>query len=238
MKTVQGLAALVSISLVGGSLVWSDPSPAPAGGGTVKGKITFKGDAPKLAAKKVEKDAEACGHTEVPDESLQVGEGGGLKNAVVLIRGVAGDFKPDDAKVTAFDQKGCLFDPHVLVVQKGAKVSLKNSDKVAHNVNLQATKNAAFNEIIGSDKDKVVTFGETEKMSLSCNIHNWMNGWIVVHDSPFFAVTDDKGEFSIAGVPAGEYEVQLWHEKAKGEKQKVKVADGADAALNAEMTAK
>ncbi len=230
MKTVRGAMLVAGLSLVGSAWLVADPAPAPAGG-TVKGKITWSGPAEKKPAKKVTADAEACGHTEVADESLEVGEGGALKNAVVMINGVAGDFKPADGEMAMFDQKGGVFSHHVLAVMKGAKVSLKNSDTVAHNVNISAKKNPAINETIAGGSAKEVSFSESEKIPVACNIHPWMTAWIVVHDNPFLAVTDAKGEFSIAGVPAGEYEARIWHELGKLGKATVKVADGGEATV-------
>ena len=213
------------------------PPLGPAAGngpGTLKGKITFGGPASNHPPIQIggQPAAQGCGQNMIADESLIVGEGGGLKNAVVLIMNVPGGAPPANAQMALFDQKGCVFSPHVLAVQKNAQVQLKNGDQVAHNVNVTAFKNASFNDLITAGMSKVVTFAEPEKIAVACNIHGWMKGYIVVHDSPFFAVTDEKGEFSITGVPAGTYDVRVWHESAGQEKKSVTIPAGGAAELN------
>ena len=66
-------------------------------------------------------------------------------------------------------------------------------------------------------------------IKITCDAHGWMHAWWVATDTPYFAVTDDKGNYSIAGVPPGEHQVEVWQEKLGTEDQKVEVKDGATA---------
>ena len=67
---------------------------------------------------------------------------------------------------------------------------------------------------------------------MTCDAHGWMHGWWVATDTPYFAVTDDKGNFTIKDVPPGNYTVEVWQEKLGTADQKVDVKDGASASAN------
>src|SRR6266478_2696857 len=99
--------------------------------GALAGKITLSGLAPKLANLPVTRDMKLCGNSK-PDESLEVSDGGGVKNAVVWFTDMPlpPDFKPGKEKL---DQQQCVFVPHVVVAPSGATLEVTNSDKVLHN---------------------------------------------------------------------------------------------------------
>ena len=71
---------------------------------------------------------------------------------------------------------------------------------------------AILNPIV---KEKKATFSKSEPdpFYIKCDVHPWMKTWVLVSDHPYFAVTDEKGNFSIDGIPAGTYEVVCWQEK-------------------------
>src|SRR5438067_13671025 len=104
--------------------------------GTLAGKVTLSGLAPKLANLPVTRDMKTCGNNK-PDESLAVGDGGAVKNAVIWFPEVSlpRDFKPGKEKL---DQQLCVFVPHVLAAPIGTTVDVVNSDKALHNVRVQA----------------------------------------------------------------------------------------------------
>ncbi len=215
----------------------SAPPAHSAGPGLLRGRITFTGPNPGARNLAIGAPQAGC-PAAIADESLLVGAGGGLKNAVVLVAGAPGTGAPDPAAVALFDQKGCAFNPRVLVVAKGAKVGLRNSDTVAHNTNISAVKNSGFNGTIPAGETQSVVFAEAERMEVVCNIHPWMKGWIVVHDGPAFAVTAADGSFTIPNLPAGTYEVRLWHEAAKSAKQSVTIPPGGEAVLESALSPK
>jgi hypothetical protein len=79
---------------------------------------------------------------------------------------------------------------------------------------------------------------QPEVIKVTCDAHGWMHGWWVATDTPYFAVTDDKGNYSIAGVPPGDYTVEVWQEKLGTDDQKASVKDGATATTNFTMKPK
>ena len=128
----------------------------------------------------------------------------------------------DEAKSAAsqvevvFDQKNCIFEPHVLGVMNGAKVQVKNSDPVNHNVNSKL-RNNGFNSLLagGQTIARPIEAAERQPGEVTCDIHPWMRAWWMVLDSPYFAVTDAQGNFEIKNVPAGTQKVVVWQEAAK-----------------------
>src|SRR5262249_41400864 len=112
-----------------------------------------------------------------------------------------------------FDQEKCTFVPHVLATMTGVKVDLKNSDPVNHNINSRL-RNNGFNKLLSATKDEMLPVSAAERTpgESTCEIHPWRKAYWMVRDNPYFAVTDDKGNFEIKNVPAGTQKVVVWHE--------------------------
>lgn len=226
------IAACAAVAL--GAATWA--GPASAAGGTVSGTVKFEGTAPAPKQIDITKDKDVCGLKPHFNQSLVVGGGGGIANAVVVIKGAKGDAKGQEVK---FDQKGCQYNPHVLAFPAGSTVDIVNSDGILHNIHTYSTANPPFN--MAQPKFKKVIKKELDKpevVKVTCDAHNWMRGWWYVTDTPYFAVTDDKGNFSIANVPPGNYTVEVWQEKLGTEDQKVDVKDGQTATANFSMKPK
>ena len=83
-----------------------------------------------------------------------------------------------------------------------------------------------------------VTVAKPELIQVTCDAHGWMNGWWVSASNPYYAVTDDKGNFAIKDVPPGDYTVTIWQEKLGKQEQKVSVKAGAPTKLDVSMKSK
>jgi plastocyanin len=211
--TTSLLAAVVACSAV-----------APAGAdewGTLKGRFVLGGDAAAPAALTVDKDVEVCGKHKLLAEEFVIGEGKGVANVVVFVRDKKVKVKPELAAAAkeakpVLDNINCRFEPHVLFVQAGQELTIKNSDTVGHNSNIATVKNAPSNNLIpaGGEVKAKFTADEAVPAQVTCNIHPWMKGWLVVRDNPYAAVSKADGSFEIADLPAEEVELQFWHEKA------------------------
>jgi len=230
IRVVLAACAGVALSMsVGASL-------ASAAGGTISGTVKYDGTAPAPKPVEVTKDKEVCGLHQHFQEDLIVGSGGGIANAVVIVKGAKGDAKPGDV---TFDQKGCDYVPHVLAFPAGSTVKIVNSDGILHNIHTYSEKNPSFN--MAQPKFKKVIEQKVEKpevIKVTCDAHGWMHGWWVATDTPYFAVTDDKGNYSIKDVPAGDYTIEVWQEKLGTDDQKASVKDGATATTNFSMKPK
>jgi len=158
----------------------------------------------------------------------------GMKGkSVVYVEAIAGKTFPAPKDHPVMDQKGLVFTPHVMPVLQGTTVEFLNSDTVQHNV---------FWTAIGTDKKaghnlgtwpkgekRSFTFDKPGVVPLLCNVHPEMGAYIVVSPTPYFAETDDAGNYKIKDVPDGSYTVTVFHEGAKNQSKPVSVAGGGKA---------
>ncbi len=155
--------------------------------------------------------------------------------SVVYLESTSGSVAAAADKKATMDQKGLLFQPHVLVVQAGTTVEFLNSDKVQHNV---------FWPSISGDKKKghnMGTWPQGEKrpfkftdpgvVSLLCNVHPEMAGYIIVSPTPYFAETSADGAYALSNVPDGDYTITAWHEGKKTQSKKITVQGDTTADL-------
>jgi plastocyanin len=139
--------------------------------------------------------------------------------SVVYVDAISGKTFPAPEKHVLMDQKGLLFQPHVLAVQQGTTVDFLNSDTVAHNVFWPAISgNKKLGHNLGTwpkGEKKSYKFDQPGVVPLLCNVHPEMSGYIVVSPTPYYAETDASGNYKIANVPDGSYKVTAWHEGSK-----------------------
>ena len=206
-------------------------------GGSVSGTVKFKGTAPAPKKLDVSKDKEVCGKSPKVDQSLVVNNGN-LANAVVTITDIKSGKKIDAKKVT-LDQKGCEYQPHVLAFPVGTTVEILNPDGILHNVHSYSKVNSPFNMAQPKFKKTLdVKIDKPEAIEVKCDVHGWMQGWLVATESPYVAVTDNSGNFKLTDVPPGSYTVEVWHEKLGKNTQKVTVKAKEDAKVNFEVAGK
>jgi plastocyanin len=183
----------------------------PARAGDLVGEIAFEGPAPVLPPLKVNKDGKVCG-TSVEDQSVIVTEGH-LKNVVVTARGEGLNPPAPVAAVFEVDQKACLYVPHVQAVPVGSTLELVNSDPVLHNVHGRDGMSTTFNLAMPVKGMRIPRpLSKPAVVHLRCDVHNFMDGYVLVVDAPF-SVTGQDGRYAIRGLPAGTYEVKAWHER-------------------------
>ena len=145
----------------------------------------------------------------------------------------AGAATPAADKPVTMDQKGLRFEPHVMVIQVGTSVDFLNSDKVQHNVfwpSISGDKKKTHN--MGTwpqGQKRPFKFSDPGVVTLLCNVHPEMAGYIIVSPSPYFAETDADGAYNIANVPDGQYTVNAWHEGKKLQSKKITVTGNTTA---------
>ncbi len=190
------------------------------------GKVVLEGEKPEAKPLVIDPTkAEGCGTVETQDQTLIVDPKGGIANVVVVVAVEGQTVKPLE-KPLVLDQKSCRFDPHVAIVPVGSTVEFHNSDKVTHNVHTYPTKNETMNSMISPDKHESRKLDKEDRIKIGCDIHPWMNSYLVVADSNFYAVTGTDGSFKIEGLPAGEHKVSYWHETLGKGSGTIKVAEG------------
>jgi plastocyanin len=155
--------------------------------------------------------------------------------SVVYVDAVAGKTFPPPSQRPVMDQKGLVFNPHVMVVQVGTTVDFLNSDAVQHNVfwpSISGNKKEGHN--LGTwpkGEKRAFQFNTPGVVPLLCNVHPEMSGYIIVSPTPYFAETDASGAYKIDNVPDGKYNVVAWHEGMKTQTKPVDVAGTGKADL-------
>jgi plastocyanin len=205
------LAALVvTAGLVAPALAYEVATVADAG--VVAGVVKFTGPPPKLEPLAVNKNRDVCGDRK-DSEALVLGPDLGVRGSVILVEGVARGKKPGAEIV--LDNNRCVFVSHVSAVMAGERARVKNSDAILHNTHGFLGKPTVFNLAL-PNRDQMIDI--TKRLTrpgvvrVVCDAHPHMSAWMIVHDSPYYAVTDARGAFRIDGVPPGTYKVTMWHE--------------------------
>ncbi len=212
--------------------------------GVFKGVVTFKGTPParkRLFEKndaKIEKpdDRAVCAAEDYYSDEFIVNEkaSNGVANVVIYIEKTPAGYTPPPVpeEPAIFDQKGCRFIPHILIVRCNQKLLIKSGDPVVHNTNITSLRNTGFNQTIAvNNRDGVeYTFKKPESrpVPVKCDLHNWMKAHHLPLEHPLAAVTDAEGKFEIKGVPPGKHTFIVWHEMCGYLNRKLEVDIKAD----------
>ncbi|MCU1300841.1 MAG: hypothetical protein JWQ87_1125 [Candidatus Sulfotelmatobacter sp.] len=211
-----------------------------AGEGKITGTVKLDGPAPHMKGIDMGKDpycAKAHANDPAHLETYVVGADGGLANVVVYIsEGLSGSAAAESsATEPVFDQKNCMYTPHVLGLTVEQKFKVTTSDQTTHNIHPlpnPMTGNIPWNQSQPPGAAPVEkSWKAPEMIPVQCNIHPWMHGWFAVVKGPH-ATSDTKGTYTISNVPAGNYTVTAWQEAAGTQTQKVTVAAGGAGSAN------
>ena len=233
MKLPYSLSALAILGLAAAPLAASGNGEGPPEGSTLVGKVVFEGDElPTMeeldVSSKPEHEEHCMAASDRKARTLIVDpESKGIANVFVEIRKVTKDDWTPEAEFAPSDQLHCRFEPHVMVVPTGVDITFKNSDPFMHNVHFYCVKNKAENFGIPENGSKAVTLKSDEKIRIKCDVHTWMDSWMIATSNPYHALTGADGSFSIEGVPEGKYEIRFWHESLGTLKKKKVEFDGS-----------
>jgi hypothetical protein len=193
--------------------------------GDLSGTFVLDGPPPTPVPITVTKDVEYCGKHKLVNESLVVNAATkGVANIIVYLEIQRGQPKPEThpsyaesaAAEVRLDNDKCRFQPHVVLLQTTQTLILGNKDAVGHNTKVDTFVNPPINPIIPAGADLKSQFPSPERLpsQVSCNIHPWMNAWLVIKDHPYMAASDSEGAFQLKNLPAGKWTFQAWHEKS------------------------
>jgi plastocyanin len=145
--------------------------------------------------------------------------------SVVYVDTISGKTFPAPTQHPVIDQKGLVFQPHLTAVQVGTTVDFLNSDSVAHNVFWTSVGgNKKLNHNLGTwpkGERKSFKFDTAGAVPILCNVHPEMSAYLVVVPTPYFATSDQAGNYKIENVPDGSYTVVAWHEGSKNQSKPV-----------------
>ncbi len=134
---------------------------------------------------------------------------GMARDAVVYLQGEA---KAVPLSKAIIDQRDKMFSPHVSCVTRGTTMQFPNNDTVFHNVFAYFDASKFDLGMYPRGASKSIKMEKIGVVALLCNVHSDMSAYIVVVDTPFYAVTDKQGRFVLKDVPPGSYTLHVWHE--------------------------
>jgi len=195
-----------------------EPTPIdPASTGTLLVRVRYQGDPPPMKVLNMSSVPPcAAAHPGPVLAGDALVHDGKVENAFVWLKAGLGErvfAVPTEPAV--MDQVGCVYVPRVLGVQVGQPIEFRNSDALLHNVHGKPARSPRWNvSLARQGTQRVVRVDKPEvAISVGCDVHPWMQGWVAVVDHPFFGVTGPDGQVTLQGVPAGTYTVGVWHER-------------------------
>jgi len=204
--------------------------------GTIRGVIQVNGDfpPPKKVSFGTETACNAAHDGPVYFDTALASEGK-LQNAFVWVKqGLEGYAFPTPTEEQVVDQRGCIYQPHVVGVQVGQPLTFVNSDATTHNVHTMPSKGTGANfSMPRKGMRSTRTFKRPQvMMKTKCDIHPWMSAWIGVVPHPAFAISAADGTYEIKGVPPGDLVLEVWHEKLGTQTQTVTLAAKGEASID------
>lgn len=235
MTRLRFIASLSVLMLSAFAILYSVPNITAAGGGKVTGTIKLDGQPAHQRAIDMSKDpvcSKAHEGKPVTTENVVVGPNNGLANVVVYISQGLPESAANQApsEPAAIDQKGCVYQPHIVALNVNQHMKVITDDPTAHNIHPMPAAgggNIGWNKSQppGSPPFDVTWKAEEIAIPVKCNIHPWMHSYIAVVKGPF-GVSNGSGAFSIENVPPGTYTLTAWHEIYGTQTQKITVAAG------------
>lgn len=212
-------------------------------GGTIVGVVHYDGPTPTPERVDVKTKEDVCHADPIFSEKLVVSENKEVQWAVISIKGIRQgkqfERPAEDKDKPTIDQNGCKFDPHIAIVAQGQPLKVLNSDGVLHNVHTWSKKNRSKNIAMpGVIKETKLKFRRSEYIRVTCDIHPWMEAYVIVMEHPYYEITDEKGAFKLNDVPPGTYTLTLWHETLGKVEQRVTVNSGEESHVEFMLSAK
>jgi plastocyanin len=211
--------------------LWLHLVPADAPTGTIAGTVRFTGTVPPAKQILTTDGTTLYHHDLVVDKKTK-----GLRYVAAILDAPAQP-KVKDAPLVIVDQRGMVFVPRVVAVQYGQKVRFENNDLCNHSVmGMSTVEENQFNLFAGPNQpvDRIFAL-QKHPVRIECSLHPWMRAWVYVVPHPHFAISNEKGTFKIASIPAGKYSVRFHHaDTGKNETRTIQIEAGKTATAEIE----
>ncbi len=214
-------------------------------GGAISGRITFEGTAPPNPMLKPDIEKDFCG-TQIQADYVLIGpnqgskNGGsknrGLKNVVILIEDIQRGKAYKKGQMVLYANKNCMFAPHVATAVLQQKLGITSHDPILHNTHLYVSNSSLrtlYNVAVPlQNRIHRRTLRKSGLITVKCDLHDWMRGYIYVGQNPYITVSAEDGQFSLKDVPPGKYRLKLWHETLGEVHRDVTVSASKTSSLN------
>ncbi len=209
LKYVFCLCVALGLVVVSSQSLFAYQEIVVSDGGTIKGKVVYHGAIPERQVIPT-KNVDVCGKMRM-DPMIARGHDDSVKDAIVYLERIdKGKPLPKVAKEPELNNRKCRFVPDVQVVHKG-DIDIVNSDPHLHNTHGFLGRKTEFNVSLPFEGMRIKRpLRDTGLIHVKCDAHGWMLGWIYVTDNPYYAITNEKGEFTITDVPPGSYNLVTW----------------------------
>lgn len=212
---------------------------AIAHAGSIKGTVLFEGEPPEQP--KLKRDVDPKCSQDRRDEAIVVNKGK-LRDVMVRIKNGSTGAHAAPATPVVIDQQDCMYAPRVVGLLAGQKLTVKNSDSTFHNVHGTLSGKDLFNKPMSPKAAALSLDPSTAKpddvVNLQCDVHAWMKSYVVVNDSPYFAVTAADGTFEIKDLPVGDYTLEAWHPTLGTKTLKISIGKGKRGDVSARFSYK
>lgn len=220
-------------------------------GAVLRGTVTFQGTAPEPKEFELRRypDQVFCGALSDGDghrflKEVNVGQGSGLKDVVVVVEGVQSG-KPFTFTNAQVEANVCQFLPFVTVVSDKRQLTVTNRDPVSHDIQGYAYDQDGVDIVLhrpslkATGTTNIVHLVKGRKVfTMQCGMHPYMQNWGYAIDNPYYAVTDQDGTFSIGELPPGTYNVKAWHPILGVQERELTVEPNDTATLDVRFDAK
>jgi hypothetical protein len=212
---------------------------SPALAGSVKGTVTFEGEAPTQPT--LQRDADPKCSKGKSDEAIVVTKGK-VRDVVVRVKNGTAGKHTAPATPVLIDQKDCMYSPRVVGIVAGQKLQVRNSDSTFHNVWGVVKTKDLFNKPQAPKSADLTLDPSAAKaddiVELKCGVHGWMHAYVAVQDHPYFSVSATDGSFEIKGLAKGTYTLEAWHPELGTKTMTIVIGKGKRADVTARFAYK